>query len=120
MPTRRLFITSLLASAGLAMLAATPAALAFDRPFPPTAKRGVMRPDLFPAIIIDGRPRIMTPAARIWNTENMIEMPASLPVKNVAVNYTENDAMEIERVWILSDEEARQTPKQQNIGQQQR
>lgn len=117
MSTRRLLITSLLAVAGTAMLSAAPAALAFERPFPPTAKRGVMRPDLYPAIIIDGRPRIMTPAARIWNTDNMIEMPASLPIKNVAVNYTENDALEIERVWILSDEETRQTPKQQNIGQ---
>ena len=117
MPTRRLLITSLLAAVGAAMLAVSSAALAFERPFPPTAKRGVMRPDLFPAIVIDGRPRIMTPAARIWNTDNMIEMPASLPVKSVAVNYTENDAAEIERVWILSDEEARQTPKQQNIGQ---
>lgn len=117
MSTRRLLITSLLAAAGAAMLIVSPAALAFERPFPPTAKRGVMRPDMFPSIIINGRPRIMTAAARIWNAENMIEMPASLPVKSVAVNYTENDAFEIEQVWILSDEEARQTPKQQNIGQ---
>lgn len=117
MSSRRLLINALLAIACAALLVAAPAASAFERPFPPTAKRGVMRPDLFPAIVIDGRPRIMTPAARIWNTDNMIEMPASLPVKSVAVNYTENDAFEIERVWILSDEEARQTPKQQNIGQ---
>ena len=117
MSTRRLLINAVLAAVGATLLAAAPAASAFERPFPPIAKRGVMRPDLYPAIIIDGRPRIMTPAARIWNTDNMIEMPASLPVKNVAVNYTENDASEIDRVWILSDEEARQTPKQQNIGQ---
>ncbi len=117
MSMRRLLITALLTAAGATMLTAAPAALAFDRPFPPTAKRGVMRPGLFPAITIDGRPRIMTPAARIWNTDNMIEMPASLPVKSVAVNYTENDVLEIEQVWILSDDEARQTPKQQNIGQ---
>ncbi|MBC7415038.1 MAG: hypothetical protein H7327_08910 [Herminiimonas sp.] len=92
-------------------------ALALERPFPPHAKRGTMRPDLFPSVIIDGKPRILTAGARIWNAENTIEMPASLPVRNVVVNYTEDDAAYIDRIWILSADEAAQTPKQQNINQ---
>ena len=116
MPTRRLLAITLL-TAALGALAASSLALAFERPFPPQAKRGVMRPDLFPAIGIDGKPRILSAGARIWDADNLIRMPASLPQKNVVVNYTEDDALDIDRVWILSAEEAAQSPKQQNIGQ---
>ena len=114
--TRRLLLTMLPATA---MVAATEAAavstLAFERPFPPQAKRGTMKPDLFPSIVIDGKPRLMTAGARIWNADNLIQMPASLPVRNVIVNYTENDSFEIDRIWILSEQEAAQSPEQQKI-----
>ena len=99
------------------MIAGAGTAEAADRPFPVFAKRGAMKPDLFPSIIIDGRPRILTPGARIWTEDNLIEMPASLPVKNVVVNYTEDEDARIDRVWILSAEEAAQSPKAQNINQ---
>lgn len=114
MLSRPLLISMLLA---IATAAAAPAALAFDRPFPTYAKRGTMFPDLYPKINIDGRPRFMTAGARIYNADNMIEMPASLPSRNVVVNYTEDDSHQIERVWILTDEEARQSTRQQNINQ---
>ena len=116
MPTRRLLISALLATVVTTVTVAPPA-LAFDRPFPTFAKRGVMKPDLFPSVVIDGRPRILTAGARIWNTDNLIQMPASLPQKSMVVNYTEDDSFYIDRIWILTTEEAAQTPKQQNINQ---
>ena len=114
--TRRLLLTAVLATAATVAAGATGVStLAFERPFPPQAKRGVMKPDLFPSIVINGKPRLMTAGARIWDADNLIQMPASLPVRNVIVNYTENDSFEIERVWILSEQEAAQSPEQQKI-----
>ena len=104
-----------LATAAVLIIAAP--ALAAERPFPTFAKRGVMKPDLFQAIVIDGRPRILTPGARIWNADNLIEMPASLPPQSVVVNYTEDNEAQIDRVWILTADEKAQSPKQQNINQ---
>lgn len=114
--TRRLLLTAVLATAAAVATGATAVSpLAFERPFPPQAKRGTMKPDLFPSIVIDGKPRLMAASARIWNADNLIQMPASLPIRNVVVNYTENDSFEIERVWILSEQEAAQSPEQQKI-----
>lgn len=116
MATRRLLLSILLTSF-VTTAAVAPFAQAFERPFPTFAKRGTMKPDLFPSVVIDGKPRILTAGARIWNTDNLIQMPASLPIRNVVVNYTEDDAAYIDRIWILTAEEAAQTPKQQNINQ---
>jgi hypothetical protein len=113
---RRLLVCTALATAACAALFSNPAS-AFERPFPPNIKRGTMKPDLFPTIVIDGKPRILTAGARIWNTDNMIEMPASLPSQYMVVNYTENDESQIDRVWILNSEEASRSLKQQKLDQ---
>ena len=81
---------------------------AFERPFPYSAKRGKMTPANHPTIIIDGKPRTMAAGGRIFNQDNLIEMPASLRGSNMIVNYTETDQGDIDRVWILSAEEASQ------------
>jgi hypothetical protein len=102
---RRPFLIGFLCT--IALCAALPAS-AFERPFPAQTKRGQMTPALHPAIIIDGKPRQLSPGARIWNENNLIEMPASLRGSGLAVNYTENDQGDINRVWILTPEEASQ------------
>jgi hypothetical protein len=84
------------------------AASAFERPFPPAAKRGTMSPASYPAVVIDGKSRGLAPGARIWNADNLIEMPASLRGSDFVVNYTENEQGEIDRIWLLSAAEARQ------------
>lgn len=89
----------------LSAVAALPAA-AFERPFPGHTKRGKMTPAAHPAIVIEGKTRLLSPGARIWNENNLIEMPAALRGSDLAVNYTENDQGEIDRVWILTPEEA--------------
>lgn len=83
----------------LATLACT--AAAYERPFPTNAKRGTMTPAIYPAIIIDGKERVLSPGAQIFNADNLIEMPASLRDSDVAVNFTENSQGQIHRIWIL-------------------
>jgi hypothetical protein len=102
---RRPFLIGFLST--IALCAALPAS-AFERPFPASTKRGHMTPALHPAIVIDGKPRQLSPGARIWNENNLIEMPASLRGSGLVVNYTENDQGDINRVWILTSEEASQ------------
>jgi hypothetical protein len=88
-------------------------AFALDRPFPASTKRGEMTPALHPAIVIEGKTRQLSPGARIWNEDNLIQMPASLRGTNFVVNYTENEQGEIDRVWILTPDEARRPLAQQ-------
>lgn len=66
-----------------------------------------MTPAPYPEIVIEGKMRYLSAGARIWNEDNLIQMPASLRGSNLVVNYTENDQGEIDRVWILTTEEAR-------------
>ena len=94
------FLTSLL----LAVTAF--AAHAFDRPFPPAAKRGTMTPAFYPAIVIDGKMRKLSAGAQIRNEKNLIEQPAYLRDTEFVVNYTESQDGDIDRVWILSKDEA--------------
>lgn len=77
------------------------------RPFPPKAKRGKMTLGYAPDITIDGKLRQLSPAARIVSAENMSVVPASLNEKDVTINYTEDMNGFIDRVWILTREEAR-------------
>ena len=98
--------------ASLVLLAALPV-MAFGRPFPKDVKRGTMTPAPHPAIVIDGNMRTLASGARIWNTDNLIEQPAALRDEDSVVNYTENEHGEIDRVWILTKDEASQSIKAQ-------
>jgi hypothetical protein len=88
-----------------AALLALPA-LAFDRSFPPAALRGKMTPGYYPDLTLDGKARKLSPSARIFNQDNMIEMPAALRGSNIVVNYTVDGAGDIDRIWILTADEA--------------
>ena len=85
-------------------------AFADPREFPPNARRGKMTPGYFPDITIDGKPRRLAPAARIVNQDNLAELPATLRGTNIVVNYTVNADGDIDRVWLLTAEEARRKP----------
>ena len=97
------------------ILAIAVSAMAFERPFPPIAKRGKLVVGAYPAVLIDGKPRVLAAGGKIWNEDNLIQMPSSFDKVELVVNYTENDAGEIDRVWLLRPYEAAQTPAQQNI-----
>jgi hypothetical protein len=95
----------------IALLLACAAALpawAIDRPFPSHALRGKFTPGYFPDITLDGKPRRLSPAARIFNQDNLIAPPATLRGKDIVVNYTVDALGYIDRVWLLTAEEAAQ------------
>lgn len=92
-----------------ALALVTLSAQAFERPFPPEVKRGVMTPASYPAIVINEKTRTLSAGARIWNQDNMIEMPSALRGSDIAVNYTESNTGDIDRIWILTADEAKRT-----------
>jgi len=83
-------------------------ALAIDRPFPANILRGKFTPGYFPDITLDGKARQLSPSARIFNEDNRIEMPAALRGKDLVVNYTVDGMGYIDRIWILTPDEAAQ------------
>lgn len=101
-------------TAGLLALLAT-SAFALERPFPAVAKRGTLNLGAFPEIVLNGQSRRMSAAGRIYNRQNLIQMPASVTGSNLVVNYTEDFQGNVDRVWILNEQEAAQSPAEQKI-----
>lgn len=83
-------------------------ALALERLFPPIAKRGQLSMEDYPTIVLNNKERRLSAGAWIRNQNNTIDMPVSLRGRRYTVNYTENAQGEIDRVWILSPQEAEQ------------
>lgn len=97
----------LLALAAAIALPTLPVLAAEPRPFPPNTKRGKIAFGYAPDIAIDGKPRQLSPAARIFSDENLTVVPSALADATFVVNYTEDMNGNIDRVWILTLEEAR-------------
>ncbi|MBB3118078.1 hypothetical protein [Pseudoduganella violacea] len=95
-----------LACALAACLLLLPAARAEERGFPLEARKGVLTPGYFPEVEIDGRPRRLAPAGRIFNQDNLSETPATLRGRQLPIAYIEDRDGLIERIWLLSREEA--------------
>lgn len=91
---------------GLILSTTVLSAIAFERPFPATAKRGTMSPAPYPTIVIDGTTKRLSAGGRIWNADNLIQMPATLRDGEYVVNYTETLQGDIDRLWILTPQEA--------------
>lgn len=95
-------------------------ALALDRLFPPIAKRGQLSLENYPTVVLDQKEKRLSAGAWIRNQNNTIDMPVSLRGQTYTVNYTENAQGEIDRVWILSPQEAQQpAPAERNQTQPQ-
>jgi hypothetical protein len=104
--------------AWLTMISLSLAAHAFERPFPQTAKRGTLSMQDYPSIEMDGKERRLSAGAWIKNKNNTIDMPVSLRGREYTVNYTENMQGEIDRVWILSPEEAKKPAPNKKLNDQ--
>ncbi|MBK4733455.1 hypothetical protein [Noviherbaspirillum pedocola] len=94
---------------GIALAAALFSCLpaqAMERMFPNTAKRGTLSTVDYPTMRMDGAVRKFAPGAWIRNQFNTVDVPASLGGREFTVNYTENPQGDIDRVWILTPEEA--------------
>jgi hypothetical protein len=96
---------------GIALAAAVFTCLpaqALQRLFPEGVKRGTLAIGDYPAIRIDGAAKKLSPGAWIRNQANTVDLPASLRGQTFTANYTENPEGDIDRVWILTPEEASQ------------
>ena len=96
----------------LAALCST--AWAVPRNFPANALRGVFTATMYPQVVINGQTRQLAPGAKIYSQQNTILMHTNLTSSAVVVNYTVDNMGFVNRVWILTNEEAAQTlPTQQ-------
>jgi len=59
-----------------------------------------------PNILLDYKPRRLSPGARIKDSKNLIVLSASLVGKEVLVNYVADPQGLIHEVWILTPAEA--------------
>ncbi len=79
-----------------------------NRPFPPTALRGILTVTQPPEVLMNGKPDRLSPGARIRGANNMLVMSGALSGQAMLVNYTREPNGSIHEVWILTDAEARQ------------
>lgn len=82
-------------------------AMQMDRPFPAGIKRGKMSTTALAEIVIDGKLKPLSVALKIYSDDNLTVTPASLDVRNIIVYYLENEVGEIQKIWILTAEEAK-------------
>ncbi|TCS38329.1 hypothetical protein EDC30_10264 [Paucimonas lemoignei] len=106
-------IQRFLAAVALMLLAVS--AFAFERPFPQIAKRGTFTMGSSPEITLNGKPRRMSAGGRIFNENNLVQMPVSVTGNDLVVNYTEDYEGNVDRIWILTAREAAQSPAEQRI-----
>ncbi|PUA20408.1 hypothetical protein C7W93_11835 [Glaciimonas sp. PCH181] len=88
-------------------------ALAFNRTFPSTVLRGNMTITAYPAVTIDKFNLQLSPGSRIWGPNHLTQIPVSLGSAKYLVNYTQNAQGDVDRVWILTPEEASQSIESQ-------
>ncbi|MEO8855590.1 MAG: hypothetical protein ABI343_01250 [Burkholderiaceae bacterium] len=78
------------------------------RPFPATAKRGMLVVTAPPQVTINGVAERLSPGVRIRGVDNGLVMSATLVGKPVIVNYVRENQGLIREVWILNQAEADQ------------
>ncbi len=91
--------------AGLALWAAAAQAQVFP---PGDAQRARLTiAPVPPAVLVDDRPDRLSPGARIRNTNNMIQLSASIAGQTFPVVYKRDAAGLVHEVWMLKPEEER-------------
>ena len=94
------------------LLWATPAQAA--RNFPQDAQRGTLTSHEYPDYRIGTTSYRISPAGRIYNEQNLIIMPASLPNRKAEIMYRLDFQGYLSEIWLLTRDEARRNPKQGN------
>lgn len=107
---RRSMLRALAAPAALALLVALAAAPqlahAQARSFPPGTRVGTLAMGVFPLAQIDGKDVRFSPGGRIYDTRNAVAIPSTV-VAPVRVRYALDTMGQVNRAWILTEEEAR-------------
>lgn len=94
----------------LALTLALPAAAQVQRNFTRQALRGEVVFGTPPQVTLNGKPARLAPGARVRDTNNLIQMPATLVGRKAVVNYTLELEGQLLDVWILTAQEAAQKP----------
>ena len=81
------------------------------REFPQEAKRGTINSHQYPLYRIDGNSYRIAAGGRIYNEQNLIIMPVSLPKRKAEIMYRLDFRGELSAVWLLTREEAALNPK---------
>jgi hypothetical protein len=74
------------------------------RSIPPIAKRGELRPAMFPVVNINGEPFRMAPGALIFDTNNRTILYGYLP-ESADVAYTQDQTGLVMRIYLLTPQE---------------
>lgn len=81
------------------------------RPIPVEAQRGWLRHIQESIVSIDDKPVQLAPGSTIRTAQNLIVVPASLPVEGALAEFVLDASGQIARAWLLTAEEAgRQKP----------
>ena len=79
------------------------------RQFPKTALRGELVILAAPEISMDGKADRLSPGARIRDVNDQLVLPGPLANQTLVVNYLRDNTGQVQQVWILNSEEARQS-----------
>lgn len=92
----------------LVLGATTAGAQILPREFPQEASAGQIRHVFELTLSIDGRNAPMAPGGMIRDRNNLIIVPASLPPGGALGRYLLDANGQVQRVWLLTDQEAAQ------------
>ena len=87
------------------LLLAAPLASAQVRSIPEDARVGEIRHLQEMVVEIDGTPQQLAPGAQIRDASNRLILPIAIP-SGTLVKYLVDGAGQVQRVWILTPEEA--------------
>ena len=87
----------------------TPAAAV--REFPQDARRGTIESHEYPYYRIDKKTYRLAAGGRIFNEQNLIIVPVSLPRDKAEIMYRLDTRGELFAIWLLTREEAALNPK---------
>ncbi|MET3109031.1 hypothetical protein AAKU67_003348 [Oxalobacteraceae bacterium GrIS 2.11] len=76
-----------------------------DRPLPKNGILGTFKPSLLPKFVIDENLVRAGAGVQIRNQKNLIVQTSALSGPDVKILYTKNNQGQVERIWILDDEE---------------
>lgn len=91
-------------------------AMAAERDFPASTLRGKLAITDYPNVTMNGNVLRLSPGSRIWNAQQLTQIPNSLGTDTYLVNYTLNTQGDIDRVWVLTPDEASQKIETQRNG----
>ncbi len=81
------------------------------RAFTPNTLRGTLVFGEYPAVVLNGKSRTLSPGSRVRNQQNTIVIAATLTGTKAVVNYTlDTTGDQLRDVWILTPDEAAKRP----------